>query len=674
MKEVCKILYGGDYNPNQWEEKDWEKDLDYLKAGGINSVTVNVFSWATLQPEEETYDFSQLDRIIKLCSDKGLDIVLGTATAAMPAWMFQRYPEVSRVDFDGRKRKFGKRHNACPNSLVYRKYSALLAEKLARRYGKESSVKLWHVNNEYGGACFCQNCEKAFRIWLRKRYGSLEKLNKAWNTEFWGHTIYSWEEIVAPNILSEANAWDDSAFDGISVDYRRFTSDSLLENFLAEKEAIRKYDKDTPITTNLMGTYKTVDYFKWGKEMDIVSWDNYPSDQDPKSLTAMKHDLNRGLRAGDPFLVMEQNPTQQTFVCYTKKEPGKMRALSYQAMAHGAKGLLFFQLKNSRGASEKYCGSVISHAGLKKTRVFEEVRQLGEELGRIPEDILSSRIQAETAVIFDWESYWSIEYDRNRGTNRLLDYVEAVHHHYRFFSENNIPADVISKEDEFDKYKLLIIPCLYMIDKITQQKLETYVKRGGTLVASYMSGMVDETTNVILGGYPGALRDILGIWVEEMDYIGEESSEVTLMDGKKYPVMQQCDIIHLEGAEACAAYSGERNYYFDTPAVTVNTCEAGKAYYIGTRLSEQGMDSLMRQICRNAEVSPLFEDGKGLEISKRQTDQADYYFCINFQKEPLEIPEALWGKKNLLNGKEVQKNQKIEQFGVMLIEERHAAG
>ena len=343
-------------------------------------------------------------------------------------------------------------------------------------------------------------------------------------------------------------------------------------------------------------------------------------------------------------------------------------------MAHGANGLLFFQLKNSRGASEKYCGSVISHAGLKKTRVFEEVRQLGEELGRIPEDILSSRIQAETAVIFDWESYWSIEYDRNRGTNRLLDYVEAVHHHYRFFSENNIPADVISKEDEFDKYKLLIIPCLYMIDKITQQKLETYVKRGGTLVASYMSGMVDETTNVILGGYPGALRDILGIWVEEMDYIGEESSEVTLMDGKKYPVMQQCDIIHLEGAEACAAYSGERNYYFDTPAVTVNTCEAGKAYYIGTRLSEQGMDSLMRQICRNAEVSPLFEDGKGLEISKRQTDQADYYFCINFQKEPLEIPEALWGKKNLLNGKEVQKNQKIEQFGVMLIEERHAAG
>lgn len=665
VKKIERFLYGGDYNPDQWEEEFWERDLAYLKSGGINSVTINVFSWAALQPEEERYDFTQLDKVVRICDKEGMDIVLGTATAAMPAWMVRRYPEVSRIDFDGRKRRFGKRHNACPNSLVYRKYSALLAEKLAQRYGREKAVKLWHINNEYGGACFCEKCEKAFQVWLRKRYTTLKELNAAWNTAFWSHTIYHWDEIVVPNILSEANAWDDSCFEGISVDYRRFMSESLLQNYLNEKESIRRYDKETPVTTNLMGTYKTVDYFMWGKEMDVVSWDNYPSDSDPKSLTAMKHDLMRGLKSGQPFLVMEQNPTQQTFTNFTQKEPGKMRALSYQAMGHGADGLLFFQLKSSRGACEKYCGSVISHAGYKDTRVYKEVKQLGDELHRIGKEIMAAESKAEAAVIFDWESYWSVEYDRNRGTNKLLDYVETVHYHYKFFHDNNIPVDVISKEEDFNRYKIVLAPCLYMMDDSIKTRLKAYVAQGGTLIASYMSGMVDSSTNVILGGYPGALREVLGIWVEEMDYLGENYNEV-LFNGKRYQARQQCDLIHLEGADRYADYCMKEYYYFNMPAVTVNRYGSGKAYYIGTRLETAGYYDIMRRICREQEMVSLFGASDKLEVCRRHKGQYDYYFVINFQEESVEIPEKLWGARDILQDRIIHKNQKLPKFDVVI--------
>ena len=272
-----RILYGGDYNPNQWPKDIWQEDMRIFKDARINSATINVFSWAKIQPSEEVYDFSELDEIVEMLSRENYDIVLATSTAALPAWMVKRYPEVARTDYEGRHHKFGQRHNACPNSPVYQKYAEALAKELAKRYGSNEHIACWHINNEYGGECYCENCEKAFRVWLRKKYGTIEALNKAWNLEFWGHTIYDWDEIVLPNALSEGLGSDKTAFAGISVDYRRFMSDSMLGNYVMERDAVRCYDKETPITTNLMGTYKGLDYFKWAKEMDVVSWDNYPS-------------------------------------------------------------------------------------------------------------------------------------------------------------------------------------------------------------------------------------------------------------------------------------------------------------------------------------------------------------------------------------------------------------
>ena len=260
-------------------KRDLERRYAHFKDARINSATINVFSWAKIQPSEETYNFTELDEIIDMLSRENYDIVLATSTGALPAWMVKRYPEVARTDYEGRHHKFGQRHNACPNSPVFQKFASRLAEKLAERYGDNPHVTCWHISNEYGGECYCENCEKAFRVWLREKYQTLDELNKAWNTEFWGHTIYDWDEIVLPDALGDgiedAAEPHMTAFAGLSIDYCRFNSDGMLNNFKMEKEAIRKFDKETPITTNMMGTFKGLDYFKWAKEMDVISWDNY---------------------------------------------------------------------------------------------------------------------------------------------------------------------------------------------------------------------------------------------------------------------------------------------------------------------------------------------------------------------------------------------------------------
>ena len=298
--------------------------------------------------------------------------------------MARKHPDILRVEANGIKRKFGSRHNSCPNSPTYQKYAAALAKKLAERYGNYDNLVAWHISNEYGGECYCEICEKRFREWLKEKYGTIEEVNRVWDTAFWGHTFYDFEEIVTPNYLSEHFGNERSTFQGISLDYRRFNSESILNAFRLEYDAIRAITPDVPITTNLMGTYQPLDYQMWAKYMDFVSWDNYPANDTPVSSVALRHDLMRGLKQGMPFALMEQTPSVQNWQPFNMlKRPGVMRLWSYQAVAHGADTVMFFQMKRSVGACEKYHGAVIDHAGHENTRVFRETAELGAELDRL---------------------------------------------------------------------------------------------------------------------------------------------------------------------------------------------------------------------------------------------------------------------------------------------------
>lgn len=659
-----RILYGGDYNPNQWPEEIWEEDMKLFDKARINSATINVFSWAKLQPEEDRYNFEELDRIVEMLDKNGKDIVLATSTGALPAWMVRKYPEVARTDYEGRHAKFGQRHNACPNSPVFQKYSKRLAGKLSQRYGHLDSVVCWHISNEYGGECYCENCEKAFRVWLKKKYGTLETLNKAWNTEFWGHTIYDWEEIVAPNALSEGLWGDKTCFAGISIDYRRFNSDGMLANFMAERDAIREFDKATPITTNLMGTYKGLDYFKWAKEMDIVSWDNYPSYNTPWSMTAMRHDLMRGLKNA-PFMLMEQTPSQQNWQPYNSlKKPGQMRAQSYQTVAHGADTVQFFQLRRSVGACEKFHGAVISHAGTDNTRVFREVTELGKELEKLGDRIIGAVNPAEVGIIFDWDNYWALEY--TSGPNKDIYYVDQIHQYYSYFYHRNIPVDMISREADFAKYKIIVAPVLYMVHKGVAEALEKFVKNGGILITGFMSGIVGESDNVHLGGYPGPLRSMAGVWVEEIDALApEQKNTIKFVDGTEYTCNLVCDIMHLEGAECIAEYSS--NFYSGTPAITKNTYGDGMVYYVGTQPEKDALKKVLDSVAVQASVCSVTEEETGLEVTFRRSTEGDFYFLINFTEENIPLPKQFANQEDILTGEIVTVETVLKPYDVRMI-------
>lgn len=660
-----KILYGGDYNPNQWGKEVWKEDMEYFRKAHINSATVNVFSWAKLQPSEEAYDFSELDEIVETLRKEGSSIVMATSTGAMPAWMVKRYPEVARVDFEGRRHVFGHRHNACPNSPVYQKYMERLAAKLAERYGSDSHIVCWHVNNEYGGECYCENCAKAFRVWLREKYGTLEALNRAWNLEFWGHTVYDWDEIVPPNALGDAIGWDKTAFSGLSIDYRRFMSDSLLSNFKAEKAAIRRYDPDTPVTTNLMGTYKGLDYFKWAKELDIVSWDNYPSYNTPWSHVAMCHDLMRGLKDA-PFMLMEQTPSQQNWQPYNSlKKPGQMRAQSYQTIAHGADTIQFFQLRRSVGGCEKFHGAVIAHAGTDQTRVFREVTQLGAELEALGTRTLGTKNVSDVGIIFDWDNYWGLEYAS--GPSVGLTYVEQIEPFYEYFYARNYGVSMIPVDADFSKYKIVAAPVLYMVKEGMKEALEAYVEQGGILITTYMSGLVDQSDNVYLGGYPGPLRRMAGVWVEEIDALAPgQFNEAVFPDGTAVKCSLVCDLMHPEGAETLAVYGSD--FYAGMPAVTRHAFGKGFVYYVGSRLDSDGVSRVLGQAAQDAGASPVIKEKTGLEVTCREDEENRFYFVINFQDEALALPEAFDGMEELLTGQKASGGELLKKFDVKIFQ------
>ncbi|MCH3922863.1 beta-galactosidase [Limosilactobacillus sp.] len=651
-KEIPDFLYGGDYNPEQWPEDTWKDDIKVFKQADINSATINVFSWSLLEPREGEFDFSKLDKIIENLSAANFDIVLATSTAAMPAWMFKKYPDVARVDYQGRRHVFGARHNFCPSSENYRRLARQLVLKLAQRYHDNPHIVAWHVNNEYGGNCYCDNCAAAFREWLKDRYQTLDALNAAWNMNVWSHTIHDWDEIVVPNELGDA--WGPEGTEtivaGLSVDYLRFQSDQMLDLFKLEKKLIEQYSPDIPVTTNFHSLpNKMIDYQKWAKDQDIISYDSYPAYNMPTYHPAFLYDLMRTLKH-QPFMLMESTPSQVNWQPYSPlKRPGQMRATELQAVAHGADTVQFFQLKQALGGSEKFHGAVIAHSGRTDTRAFKEVAKLGRDFKQVGPTIQHSTTPAKVALVFDWSNFWSFEYVD--GITQDLEYIPLILDYYRQFYERNIPTDVISVDDDFSRYDLVVAPVLYMVKPGLDQKINQYVKNGGHFVTTFMSGMVGPSDNIYPGGYPGPLKDVTGVWVEESDAVLPDQVVKVKVGDSDYDAHLICDLIHPEGATVLASYDSE--FYAGTAAATENKYGQGTAWYIGSRLEHAGLGKLIDHIVKAAGVHPLIAEQTPLEITKRVTAEGrELYFVLNMGNEAHDLPKSLTGYHDLLTGKQ----------------------
>ena len=669
------ILYGGDYNPDQWPQEIIEKDMYLLKLANINIVTLPVFSWALLQPDEETYNFEWLDNILDLLEKNNIYVCLATSTAAQPAWMSLNYPEMLPVDFLGSKRKHGGRVKFCPNSTKYRELSVKLATKLAERYKAYSNLVVWHVGNEYDNYCYCDHCEKEFRVWLKNRYKSLDNLNKAWNMNFWGHTVYSWDEIVAPSALNEM--WDCpdktcTTFQGITLDYNRFMSDSILDCYLGEYNAIKRITPNIKITTNFMGAFKPLDYFKWAEYLDIISWDNYPSYGDSSSIVSMNHDLMRSLKSGNPFMLIEQSPNQANWQPYNSvKRPGEMRLQSYQALAHGADTVMFFQMRQSIGACEKYHAAVISHSGSENTRIFKECAKLGEELKALGYSILDSKINSKVGIIFDWDNWWAIEF--SSGPSVDLKYLPQIQKYYTGFHNRNIPVDFVKPNDDFAKYDVIIAPVLYMLKDNVSDNIKAFVSNGGTFLTTFFSGYVDNNDRVKLGGYPSELRDLLGLWVEELDALPPEINNSIMMNGSlanfdsKYKCNMLFDIINLEGANALGTYGSD--FYKGRPVFTSNKYGNGEAYYIASNPETKFIDDLVIYFDSKYSLSLDFDIISGVEITKRVKNNKTIFFILNHNDKEISLNLKNKSYINLITKKNTTDELLLNSRDVVILEE-----
>lgn len=677
-----KIRYGGDYDPEQWPRPVWDEDLAAFELAGIDTLTVGVFDWAQLQPRAGAYDFSTLDEIVATTSAAGHRLILATSTGALPPWLAHEHPEVNRTDFEGRRHVYGQRHNACPSSPVFQRLSAALAGRLAARYAGHEALLAWHVGNEYGGACYCGLCAAAFRDWLRARYSTLERLNDAWTASFWSHTFTAWEQIVPPNALSEH--WrgpNHTAFQGITLDYLRFTTDAMLANFTAEKAAIREHDPSTPVTTNFMGLYRPLDYHRWAPHLDVASWDNYPPDERSHARMALAHDLMRGLKDGAPFWLMEQTPTVTASRDVNPvKRPGVMRLWSWQAVAHGADAVLFFQLRQSRGACEKYHGAVLDHAGRTDTRAFREVAALGAELTRLGDAVLGARTPARAALLFDWDSWWAVEI--SDGPNRHLRYLDVVTAYHRALWQAGAQLDVVPVTADLSPYDVVVAPLLHVVKGDVAARLAGVAARGGTVLSTFLSGRVDEDDNAFAADVPGPLAGLFGLRVEETDAQPPDVTNPVRLSGggpdagpavetaarpagaasDAGPVVESAarlvfELIVPAGAEVVGTYGAD--FYAGTPAVTRHRVDGGgHAWYVGAALDDPGVAWVVRRALDRYGLTGPYADVEDLEFAVRARDGVRTAFLLHHGTAPVEVAAHAAGA-DLLTGRRIEKGEPL---------------
>jgi beta-galactosidase len=637
MKKWTKrVYYGGDYNPDQWDQETILEDMRLFKKAGINMVTLPVFSWAKLEPEEGVYNFGWLDELMTLFAENAIAVCLATPTVAQPAWLSRKYPEVLPVDISGRKRTHGMRVFFCYNSVKYRERAAAIAHAMGKRYGNHPALAIWHVANEYGTYCYCPTCQSKFRIWLKERYSTIENLNNRWHTSFWGRTVYSFEEIMLPTELND----DDRFNPVIQLDYLRFVTDSTVECYLNEALILKSYSPEIPVQTNMSGFIKKLDQFEMSKHMDIVGWDNYPSPHAEPSLVALKHDIMRGLKNGRSFMLSEQSPNQQNWQPYNKlKRPGEVRILSYQAMAHGADTCLFFQMRQSVAGQEKFHGAILSHSGREDTRVFEETAKLGAELAKLGDLFIDGRIDAKVGLIFDWNNWWALE--NSSGPSKDMNYLETVHRFYKPFYEKNIPVDIISTKSDLSKYEVLVLPMLYMLKDSIEEKIKDFVFNGGTVIGTYLTGVADENDRCIYGAYPGPLKEVFGLWIEESDALSKEETNQIVMVSKGYVkecVYQSrflCDLLRLDNAESLAVYG--KDFYAGKPCITRNTYGKGKAYYVATMPEDSFLNDFFEVIGKEVGIKSIYEAQKGVELTVRHYEDRKVIFVINHNEESSSI-------------------------------------
>jgi beta-galactosidase len=652
--ELKNYPFGGDYSPEQWPEELQEEDIRLMRVLGVNTVTINVHSWIFDEPKEGAYDFSWLDRVMSRLKQAGISVIMATGTTATPAWLYQKDHGILKTDIKGRALKHGVRERFCPTSPTYIAAIGKLVRELARHFKDEKNILLWHLNNELSGFCYCEHCEQEFRKWLERKYGTIKVLNDAWCAAMWGRYYTSFDDIMAPTELNELyvnvnrDGFDLDSLPTEAIEYARFMSEQHAKLFELESECIKEYIPEAVCTNNFQFRDR-FNYHRIAQALDVIALDIYPNRGEPSYEAAFNLDVARNFIAEDkPFLIMEMSPNHASWAkCCSAKRPGEIGKIAMDNIAHGANSALYFQIRRTPAGFEKFHGAMISHAGHLDTRIARELKSLGEDLAKLPLDLQKEGLCAQAAVIHDWDEKLGVEIPCT--VQKMIDYSAEVKHYYRYFHDRNINVDVISLDQDFSRYRLIVAPMVCMVREEHAQRLGKFVEDGGVLVLTYYSGYTNECDYMYLGGQPGPFREIAGLWGEEIDGARpEDANSMVFSDGSTCGAGWMCDVIRTEGADVIARYGA--GYYKDTPCLTENKFGKGTCIYIGAKPDKKGVDRILDMAVGEAGVNPVLST-PGLV---RATQRGPYLFLIN-HGETEEAVELLREMTNVLTGEKERR-------------------
>jgi beta-galactosidase len=656
------MYYGADYYPEHWPVARWPEDARLMKEAGFNVVRMGEFAWSKMEPREGTFDFDWLDRAIALLGEQGIQTVLGTPTAAPPAWLMRAYPECFLVDERGQRLTYGHRRNTCPTGAVYREYSGRIVTAMAKHYADNAHVIGWQIDNEFGDRCYCENCQRAFQTWLQQRYDSLEALNAAWGTVFWSHIYTAWQEIPLP----WATAYTHNP--SLALDYRRFMSDTYVAYQRLQTDILRRLSPKQFITHNFMGFgYPKLNYFHLAKDLDLVSWDNYPRYRGQPDLAAraLSHDTMRSLKDRSFWVMEEQSGPTGNVEVHSTPRPGEIAYWAWQAIAHGADGIVYFRWRTCRFGAETYWHGILDHDGVPRRR-YREVAQMGGALRRIGSQIDNTRVRTSAALLLSYDSRFAFQ---NQSQNPGFSYEDLFTHYYRALWKRHIGLDVVPLHADLSPYELVVAPALYILDEEAASRLQAYVAGGGTLITTCRSGVMDEHNVAVGRALPGLLAEVCGVEVEEYDSrdAGDSLSLIAEapLRGGTFTAHTWADVLAPAGAASVLAHYGA-DYYAGRAAVTVHRFGQGQAIYVGTIPDDRFLEQLVGWLCEERGIVPPLDVPEDVEITLRESGSGRFLFILNGSADERAICVESGGY-DLISGTEISGEVNLGPWGVLIL-------
>jgi len=654
------------YYPEQWPEEQWPVDAQLMQELGIDVVRVGEFAWSSLEPKRERIDMDWLDRAVRVLAEHGLKVIMCTPTAAPPNWLFNRHPSILPQDADGRRWYAGSRRHVCLNNAAYQKYVRRIVAELAKRFAANPNVYAWQIDNEFGchdsAVCYCDDCEQAFRHWLKRRYGTIERLNTLWGTAFWSQYFGDWHEIPAPRRTPAG------AHPSLALDYKRFVSATCRSFIIEQSGIIRDYGgENVPIMTNSPGPCGVthLNHFSLAEVQDVAALDSYPSAESRLDAVACSLDFMRSVKR-KPFWILEQQAgatVVEGWACQPR--PGQLRLWSYQAAARGAELITYFRWRTAAFGQEMHWYGMLD-ADAAQGRRFEELRRTIAEIKQHSHLWQGCLPEADVAIVVDYDSAWALDVTR-MGVE--LDWFGQAWMLYRLLRRMGAQVDLVRPEEDLSSYRVAVVPMPFICDAPAAEWLTGWVSDGRSLLVTAPAGYKTWENTTISGAPPGALTELLGVRVVEHDVlIPGMDNTVSLWEGESFPVGPFCSVLELCGADAVGTYGAQ--YYAGSPAVTCRTVGEGRAFFVGALCGPECCEAVLRRVVEGAGVRLCEWSSESVETVRLRepADGPQLTFVLNHSQQPVTLPLPAGAScRDMLSGQECQGTVTLEGYQVALL-------